>query len=322
MEMNIACATDNKFAPYCGIMLTSLFENNKKNSFSVYIMSRDLSEENRSKFDTLARQYNSEIKIIDLNNYEWRNCPIREGDHVTVETYYRLVLPDILPESVHKILYLDGDIIINSPIDDLYMQDIQDAPFGACVELVIYKEDETRFAIEGIEKNKYFNAGVLLLNMDYWRTYHIAEKCFDLINANPNKLTYWDQDALNFVTSRNHQIKYLDITYNFRSMYIDKYFFCSFSDDIKRRVSRCALNPVIVHFASMDKPWHKIYAGPYQSLFLYYKKRSLWADTPQQKNYQTLRQYLGWLRRLFEMEIGLRRTSYMTRKELLKLSNL
>ena len=116
MEMNIACATDNKFAPYCGIMLTSLFENNKKNSFSVYIMSRDLSEENRSKFDTLARQYNSEIKIIDLNNYEWRNCPIRYEDYVTVETYYRLVLPDILPESVHKILYLDGDIIINSPI--------------------------------------------------------------------------------------------------------------------------------------------------------------------------------------------------------------
>lgn len=80
--------------------------------------------------------------------------------------------------------------------------------------------------------------------------------------------------------------------------------------------------PEISIIVPVYQAWHKIYAGPYQSLFLYYKKRSLWADTPQQKNYQTLRQYLGWQRRLFEMKIGLRRTSYMTRKELLKLSNL
>lgn len=315
MEMNIACATDNRFAPYCGIMLTSLFENNKKNSFSVFILTKGLSKENVAKLNLLASHYHSTITMIELDSNNFAACPI-EDDRMSIVTYYRLALPFVLPSDIHRVLYLDVDIIVNNQIDALYNIDINDVALSACVDLNI---DEVTSSKVGVPKEQYFNAGVLLINVDFWRRNHIAEKCFEFIKDNPNLITYWDQDALN--ATLHNAIPFMDITYNFRSRYIYEYFFHSFSDDIKRRVSRCALNPVIVHFASMDKPWHKIYAGPYQSLFLYYKKRSLWADTPQQKNYQTLRQYLGWLRRLFEMEIGLRRPLYMTRKELLKLSN-
>jgi len=319
MKMNIACSTDDRFAPYCGIMLTSLFENNKKNSFSVYIMSRDLSEENRTKFDTLARRYSVEINILDMNKYEWRNCPIREEDYISIETYFRLVLPDALPHSVHKILYLDSDIIINAPIDSLYMQDIRDVPLGACTDLLISDEVVT---LLGIEKKKYFNAGVLLINIDYFRSFHLLAKCYEIINSCPDKLRYCDQDVLNLVTYRNHQIRYLDTTYNFLTTYSIRTVFNSFPEDIKRRVARCAQNPAIIHFTSPEKPWHKLYASLYKSLFFYYKEKSLWADTPLQKNYRTLKQYLGWHRVLLEIKIGLRKPPYMTMKELRKLSNL
>lgn len=320
MEMNIACATDNNFAPYCGIMLTSLFENNKDHSFSVYILSRGLSEEHCSKFDILARKYHSEIKIVNMNNYDWSNCPVRGWAKLPVETYFRIVLPDVLPENIHKILYLDVDMVINSSIENLYMQDIDDAPLCACVDYgmsVDCNDVETRL---GVETKNYFNAGVLLINLSYWRTYHISERCFELINSNPDILKYHDQDVLNFVLHRAPQrIKYMDITYNFMTALIQTRVFKRVTNEIQSRISQCA-NPTIVHFASLIKPWFQLCANPYKPLFLYYKRQSLWADTPQKKNYETLRQYLGWQRRLFEMKIGMRKPWYMSKRELRKIA--
>lgn len=320
MTMNIACATDNNYAPYCGIMLTSLFENNKDHSFSVYILSRGLSEEHCSKFDILARKYHSEIKIVDMNNYDWSNCPVREWDRLTVETYFRLVLPDVLSENIHKILYLDADIVINSSIENLYMQDMDDTPLCACVDYAISADPDDVEIRLGVEKKNYFNAGVLLINLSYWRTFHISERCFELINSNPDILKYHDQDALNLVLHRDHhRIKYLDLTYNFLTASIQAPIFERFTNETKSIISQCS-NPTIVHFTSLIKPWFELCADPYKPLFLYYKRQSLWADTPQKKNYETLRQYLGWQRRLFEMKIGMREPWFMTRKELRKIA--
>lgn len=320
MEMNIACATDNNFAPYCGIMLTSLFENNKDHSFSVYILSRGLSEEHCSKFNILARKYHSEIKIVDMNNYDWSNCPVREWDRLTVETYFRLVLPDVLSENIHKILYLDADIVINSSIENLYMQDMDDTPLCACVDYSMSADPDDVEIRLGVEKKNYFNAGMLLINLSYWRTFHISERCFELINSNPDILKYHDQDALNLVLHHDHhRIKYLDLTYNFLTSSIQAPIFESFTNETKSIISQCS-NPTIVHFTSLIKPWFELCADPYKPLFLYYKRQSLWADTPQKKNYETLRQYLGWQRRLFEMKIGMREPWFMTRKELRKIA--
>ena len=36
-RINILCATDNNYAPYCGIMLTSLFESNRDCGFNVFV---------------------------------------------------------------------------------------------------------------------------------------------------------------------------------------------------------------------------------------------------------------------------------------------
>ena len=310
MEMNIACATDNNFAPYCGIMLTSLFENNKNHSFTVFILTKGLSKENTDKLNKLASLYQQTITMIELDSNTFTACPIKEDDPVSIVAYYRLALPFVLPTDIHKVLYLDVDMIVNKQIDNLYSIDINGVALTACVDLNI---DEVTLTKVGVPKEQYFNSGVLLINVDFWRRSHIAEGCFKFIIDNPDLITYWDQDALN--ATLHNAIPFMDITYNFLTTNLEKQFYNDYSDEIKQRVLQCAQQPTIIHFTAGEKPWKTICESPFKSVFKYYKKKSLWADIPQEKNYNTLRILLGWYRRRLETKLGLRESRYIPIKK-------
>lgn len=300
MKMNIACATDNNFAPYCGIMLTSLFESNKEHSFSVYILTKGISEENTTKFNILANKYHSCITMIELDNDTFKSCPIKEKDPVSIVAYYRLALPFVLPKDIQKVLYLDVDIIVDKQIDTLYNTDINNVALAACIDYYLSEE----ILVTKIDKDKknYFNSGVLLINLDYWRRHQIAEQCFCFIEKNPDKLLFWDQDALNAILQ--NKVLLMDISYNYISDYLLAVAFESFPDKTKQCILQSAHNPTIIHFTGQEKPWNKKCDSPYKSFYLYYKSRSLWADRPQIKNYPTLRFYLGWYRRRLYAMLG------------------
>ena len=62
--INVVCATDDKYVPYCGVMLTSLFENNQEREINVYILvDKVLSKRGIAKFDRLAKQYKQNINF-------------------------------------------------------------------------------------------------------------------------------------------------------------------------------------------------------------------------------------------------------------------
>ena len=67
--INILCAADDKYAPYCGVMLTSLFDNNIDREINVYIMlDKPWSVQNMSKVNQLKEKYNQSIKFCEVNN--------------------------------------------------------------------------------------------------------------------------------------------------------------------------------------------------------------------------------------------------------------
>ena len=81
-KYNILCATDDKYVPYCGIMLTSLFENNKELNFCIYILTEYLSDKSKNELEALASNYKQKIEVIAINNEILKCCPIRKEDHV------------------------------------------------------------------------------------------------------------------------------------------------------------------------------------------------------------------------------------------------
>ena len=134
--MNIVCATDDNYVPLCGIMLTSLLENNRGSHVDIYILTKGLNLRSRKLFSKLLQKnnYDAEIHICEVNDEIFKHCPVRTGDHISLVTYYRFLIPYILPRPVDKVLYLDCDVMVDAPLDELYAMDISDIALAACAE--------------------------------------------------------------------------------------------------------------------------------------------------------------------------------------------
>lgn len=273
--INILCATDNTYVPYCGIMLTSLYESNRNEHFNVYIMTEGLSSDNQSAIKCLANKYQTEINFVIVSKDSLKDCPIRVGDHVSLATYYRLLAPVLLPESIDKIIYLDCDMIINNEITTLWNTVIEDVALGAVIdESLDIQEKFNRLGYQN--SKKYFNAGMLLINLHYWREHKVMERCFNCIRKMPDKLLYHDQDTLNVVLQ--DEKKFLPVTYNFQTGFL--YRITPLSMSLKNEIYTSVACPAIIHYTGPSKPWQELSQHPYASFYQYYKRLSPWSNFP------------------------------------------
>ena len=274
--INILICTDDNYAPYYGIMLTSLFDNNKNVSFSIYLMTEGLTKTTIDKFNQLTESNKAELTIITIDEKNLPNCPIRDRDYITLPAYFRILAPIVNPD-IDKILYLDGDIIINGDIMPLWNTDLNNYALAAAKDN-LYKDFNRHKTLNIPQDIPYFNSGVLLFNLNYWREHHIMEKCFEVIKSMPEKLDYHDQDTLNIVLQ--NKILYLPLKYNFQYPFVHKVRHYSYGEDVRKEIIATMHHPVVIHYTETIKPWHKRDRSPYVNLFLYYRKHSLWKNTP------------------------------------------
>lgn len=275
-KINILCATDDNYVSYCGIMLTSLFENNKDVNIDVYLMTAGLNDKNRLDFISLSEKYGVNIHIVKVDDDALKNCPIRLGDHVSLVTYYRLLAPILLPNTVDRILYLDCDMIVNSSIKVLYNENIDDCAYGAVLDEA-FQDIEKYERLEYQREKLYCNAGMMLINLEYWRKNQVMERCLDYIEKNPSKVLFHDQDTINVVLQ--DEKKLLPLKYNFQTGFILSHY--KFDDIIMHEILETVYSPVIIHYTGgISKPWFAKSKHPYTNIFLYYKNISLWRKFP------------------------------------------
>ena len=169
--MNIATALNRKYVNYTIVMLTSLCINNPVH-IDAYLLHCELTSGDIKKIKDSLDEYDISIIPLEVNRKLFsEKLPV--NDNWTVETLFRLLLPDLLPESVERILYLDVDLIINHDIAELYEMPLgDDALAGAAdrngKEFVMgFMSGKERETFDAFIKNgyQYFNAGVLLLNI-------------------------------------------------------------------------------------------------------------------------------------------------------------
>lgn len=246
--MTLVLCCDDTFAMPVLVCLTSVFENNKANKFVVYIITAGITKENEHKFQCLSEFYHQDIVVKAIDNGQFKSLPSR-GRYV-IATYYRFILPDILPES--KVLYLDGDTIVTSGLSDLWQTNLDNY---ACAVVEDSRCDNVQLYNRLYLRTTYFNAGVLLINLDYWRKNNITDRLFQYSIQNYDKLLYQDQDALNVVLSGC--VKYISYTYNFQIEW--------YGDELTNtahfskwdELNHIKENPSIIHFSIEAKPWFK-----------------------------------------------------------------
>lgn len=272
-DIHILCATDDGYIPYYGIMLTSLFETNRDEHFYVYLLSSGLKKKSIDLLTSLFTKYGNTLYCINVDESQLSKCPIRPGDHVTLVTYYRLIAPQLLPKYINKILWLDGDIIVNGSLLELWNTSL-------CGKAIAAVPDESHFKDEiyqrlGLSRRiRYSSAGVLLINLEYWREHHITERCMECIASDPDVLLFHDQDTINKILEKEKLE--LPVTYNFQTGFILKWGFQNFSKEFQEEILCASSSPKIIHYSGPIKPWNKYNLHPYRALFNYYKSLSPW----------------------------------------------
>ena len=254
--MNILLSTDNNYVMPTGVLMHSIGENNGSD-VSYHIMTNtEFSCENRASLKRVAEKYGNKISFYTITEEMTRALPFGRADqpkHVSIATYYRLFITEILPSDVHKIIYLDGDMIVRHNLQDLWDTDLAGVAVG-----VVHDMDEDKHCHNGhlpydMITYGYFNAGMLLINLDYWRNHNSLETFISTLEKYSDKIIFHDQDVLNIVF-HNKRI-FLPLTFNYQSGFLYKQREQGFYKTIEKEINQYKKNPSIVHYCAPDKPW-------------------------------------------------------------------
>ncbi len=287
--ISILCATDKNFVPYCGIMLTSLFENNKDEHISVSLLVDDtVCEKDKAKYLQLAELYHQSINIIHVDAATFEKYPVY-NQQWTNSIYYRLLAAELLPTSIDKIIYLDADIIVTRSIREMWEVDVENYAVGAVID--IWAPNSQVYERLNLKNDsQYFNSGSMVLNLKYWREHELSKQYMQYIKDNFEKLWFNDQDTLNGVLF--DQKLMLPVTYNFQVLFLKKSLFDEMTDEQKKDIL-ATTNPLIMHYSASTKPWMiKYYNMPYLELWRKYRDMSMWKKTP---NLLPKTKVLNWL---------------------------
>lgn len=263
-DIEIATATDENYAPYLSVMLTSVLDNSpldRKVHFS--IISDGLSAETKTSIkEVIARTSNQatvQFLAVDKQTY----AHVLVSDHITQTAYFRISLPQLLAKrGCEKVLYLDADILCLTDISELYDQPLNGRTIGAVIDPGQIHA-LSRLAV--VSENYYFNSGVMLINCSLWNEQEITRKTMDYLVTHKDKIIYHDQDALNAVLYEKWW--HLHPRWNVQTSLITNKF--PAPDKMYRKwYEECNKFPAIIHFTGHDKPWNTLSDHPFTKQYL------------------------------------------------------
>lgn len=297
--MNIVYASDENYADILGVSMVSLFENNKGEEINVYILDDGMGGENKAKLLSLAERYEHDISFIDVRHLTESGF---DPHHLSMSTFSRLYMGDILEEGIDRALYFDCDIMIRKNIRELYGSNITGlyaGGVGDCISSV------HRRVIGLAADSVYINAGVLLADLSLWRQDKLSERFGEYAEQHGGNVSYADQGILNSIMSgrlAELSAKYNAYTAMFDFSYDDLLIFRKPSRFYYRKQVQAAVSdPVIVHYTSSFlsvRPWVRGCTHPFAEEWLKYKEMSPWADIPLREDKRSgLKKGAVWLYR-------------------------
>lgn len=260
--------TNVLFQQHAAVCLTSLLANNQELFFDIVIVAQPTEILDEDKFERSLRQFsNYTLRFITFSFPSDLSLPLIA--HYTIDTYTRLWIKDFFPDDVDRVLYLDADIVVVGSIAPLWSANLDGALMGA---VDIPGSDQGVRLLGLTQEDGYFNAGVLLIDLQQWRAIRAETIVIDYIRKNADRIMY-DQDALN--ACFHACTKRLDYKWNvIRPFY--------------REPSELPLQPAeietvrreaqIIHFNGGSKPWSYFCDHPRRDEYGRYLLMTAWSD--------------------------------------------
>ena len=239
--IHIFYACDDNFVKFTMVSLFSMQQNaSKDKKYHVHVLHTSIKQETQERMLAMANE-NFEVSFDNVSAYMVNLCeklPLR--DYYSNTTYYRMFIADMFPK-LDKVIYIDSDTIVQGDISELYSYDIENYDVGACHEQAMVQVDVYGSYVEkclGINRNLFFNAGVLLINCRRFRESHVIRRFVKLLEIYDCRVTQ-DEDYLNLLC-RDH-VKFLPQTWNSEVF-----------GDMLDEPENCK----VIHYIMVAKPWH------------------------------------------------------------------
>lgn len=167
-HLNVLYAADNNYAPFLGISVFSLLENNVDiDAITIYAVLDNVSDENKNRLSQLVREYKRELITVDAAEFnmlmETLKVPKYRGSYAT---HFRKFFYKIIKDDVERLLYLDSDTLVTGSLKPLLQLDMTTACAAVVLDALAYRYKQLLgFGVD----EPYFNAGVTLIHVPNWK---------------------------------------------------------------------------------------------------------------------------------------------------------
>ncbi len=262
--VDIAITTDENYMQHGGVMLASLFAHHIGITFRVHLVTNAVNHVSFSKLRKLVTAAGHELHCLSIDTSRLQYLKL--SAHATTAVYYRLLIPELLDKSIEKVLYLDCDLIVKDSLLPLWEMQLTDYAIAAVAEPHFQRHHSLGLSADA----PYFNSGVMLINLPVWHRENISERALAFLEKNPDRIEFWDQDALNVVL----QGIWLSLQpcWNQQSAHLKLLTTEGLTPDEWEGLE----SPAVIHYSSKHKPWHSWCNHPLKHEYYYYLKMTPW----------------------------------------------
>lgn len=247
---------DNFWAPAFAVMRSVCLSSKRRREMVFHLFVQELSAAHRADLDRIGEEFGATLIYYDLAHHAefQRICgALRESRRFPQIVYARLLIDRLLPRSVRRVIYLDCDTLVVAPIERLYEYDLKGLPIAAVAEpfgmQIMMGRDMRRK--QGIfdPADRYFNSGVLLIDLERYAAADIPARLEEFREKNILKRLYYDQDVLNLVFAD----RWLELDWRFNV--------------IESHRAHHAHGVHIVHYSDRRRPWHLVSGVPFHRAY-------------------------------------------------------
>ena len=269
------CANRTYFQ-HMAVAALSVVEASRRPHIHVHVMTCDHHRDAEDKLVETLRPYaNARVTIHHVSDE--RLATLFVDKYLTKEAYLRFLAPDILPDDVSRVIYLDSDLVVLDDIGSLWDVGLAGNPLAAAPDLDWWGDvPERRLLDLGLRPgHRYINSGVLVMDLAAWRREGISARLFAFAAQQGARLTYHDQDALNVVLQ--DRITLLARRWNVQTLWYTRFVRTQFPQEF-RATAEIRRRPAILHFSTKHKPWKFRVWTRKKAVYFRFLARTAWRD--------------------------------------------
>lgn len=255
--IDIFLATDPRCVRGCAVSMQSMMDNADPGAHLRFhlFFAPGVPESDRA---ALRRTVEESGRSASIRTADFDPAPLRHLSRsklITHMAYAPFFLGELLPPEVSRCLVMDCDLVVERDIVELWNFDLEGLTAGVVNNGS--EEEAARYRDRlGLREARYFNSGVLLVDLDRWRERDVGARAMEAAVRLGPRLILHDQDALNVALEGDWKL--LPPHWN-RWVILP---------------GLQASDAIVFHYMGAPKPWHAGYDRPFREHFYRYLDRT------------------------------------------------